>query len=110
MLLEQGKQGQMISDAPFDAGSRPRVRADIVTHILDDELIVYDPETSQSFALNSTARVVWMLCDGTHTLGDIVDEVTARIVGSAIDVGTTADVRADVAGIVSSFVAAGLCE
>lgn len=49
----------------------PVRRPDIEAHAVDDELVLYDPLSDHAHALNSTARTVWDLCDGSHDVGDI---------------------------------------
>ena len=37
----------------------------------DDELVLYDMESTQAIYLNETAALVFRLCDGKRTTGDI---------------------------------------
>lgn len=57
---------------------RPRIRADLSVFPLDDELVIYDPVTGESFVLNQTGRLVWERCDGERTDGEIASELAAR--------------------------------
>ena len=54
---------------------------------MGDELVVVHPKarradefktTTQGLALNSSARAIWELCDGTRSLREITDILTAR--------------------------------
>jgi len=54
---------------------------------LGDEFVFYDAAGEQVHILNSTARKIYMLCDGSHTMQEIIqtliadceiDEATAR--------------------------------
>lgn len=38
---------------------------------LDDELLLYREETARVVALNPTASLIWELCDGRRSLGEI---------------------------------------
>ena len=60
--------------------SRPRASAEISSHPLDEELVLYDSQTGQSFALNATGAKVWELCDGAQTVAAIAEQV-ARTYG-----------------------------
>lgn len=55
----------------------PRIRADLSAFPLDDELVIYDPRTGESFILNVTGRLVYERCDGERTEADIADEIAA---------------------------------
>ena len=45
----------------------PRV-ASVMEQAVDDELILFNPGTETYFTLNRSAREVWELADGSHTL------------------------------------------
>ena len=42
---------------------------------LDGELLISDPDTGQVHILNETARIIWHLSDGRHTLKEIEQEI-----------------------------------
>jgi PqqD family protein of HPr-rel-A system len=64
---------------PTSAASRPRVREDIVFRPAGQEYVAYDPVSGQLHALNLTAALVWEMCDGAHSLDDMVREVTRTL-------------------------------
>lgn len=39
---------------------------------IDGELLLYSPESTRSIYMNSTASIIWRLCDGKQTVSDIV--------------------------------------
>jgi hypothetical protein len=43
----------------------------MVVQELQDEVLVFDLETSEAHCLNSMARFVWNVCDGNHSISDI---------------------------------------
>jgi hypothetical protein len=45
----------------------PRRRGDIEQQQLQDEAILFDPATGNSYMLNETALAVWRRCDGCST-------------------------------------------
>ncbi len=57
------------------ATARPQVRESLIFRPLDEEWVIYDSDGEKLHVLNSSAAVVWMLCDGQHTVEEIVDEV-----------------------------------
>lgn len=55
---------------------RPQARVDLKSVDLESELLIYDERRRLVHLLNSTARRIWQLCDGTHRVDDITEEVT----------------------------------
>ncbi|MBV9926162.1 MAG: PqqD family protein [Acidobacteria bacterium] len=52
--------------------ARPRARAEgVVVRELPEEVLVYDLDTHKAVCLNSTAAMVWRLCDGRRTASEI---------------------------------------
>ena len=62
-------------------------RDDLLTTKLDDEVVVYDPETKQAHSLNSLAVAVWTHADEAATVGDLQRRVSADI-GAPVDEAT----------------------
>jgi cyanophycin synthetase len=85
----------MMEHAPMAA--RPRLRADLSTYPLDDDLVVYDRRTGESYVLNATGRMVWERCDGTTTCQEIAIEI------AALHGIPTEQARADVDELIDSF-------
>jgi len=52
-----------------------RKKSHILSEELDDEKVLYDPKTQNTYALNPMAAVIWDLCDGEHTPAQIAEEV-----------------------------------
>lgn len=40
---------------------------------LDESVLLYHPGLTKTMRLNETAAVLWELCDGEHSVGDIAD-------------------------------------
>lgn len=53
---------------------KPLRREDIFSKSIDEseEIMLYDSRHGLLQVLNKTAFEIWELCDGTHTIGDIV--------------------------------------
>lgn len=62
----------------FAASDRPKARAECHIRDLAGERIVYEPKTHEVAVLNSTASFIFGLCDGTHTVGDILAQLERR--------------------------------
>jgi hypothetical protein len=54
---------------------KPRHRNGVLSTRLAGEIILYDPQSSQAAALNTTACAIWELCDGTRTVEQICAEI-----------------------------------
>lgn len=55
-------------------GVVPRARnADLITKDAEGELLIYDRINDRAHCLNSTAAIVWRLCDGKRSVTDIAD-------------------------------------
>ena len=62
--------------------NKPVQRKDVTYKQLDEaETMLYDPETDALHILNPTARLIWELCDGEHTIEDMVATIKAQYTG-----------------------------
>ncbi len=59
--------------------------------VLDGELLISDPDTGQVHILNETARIVWHLSDGRHTLIEIEQEIM-----NTFSFSKASDIRGDI--------------
>ncbi len=55
--------------------TRPLGRDDLLTREVDGEFFLYDPVTDRIVLINHSAAVIFELCDGTRTEGEIAAEV-----------------------------------
>lgn len=76
--------------------------AGVMEQAVDDDLIVFDPNSESYYTLNRTAREVWDLADGTRTATVIAETLAARYEAE------TAEVAPDVAAIIANLADAGL--
>ena len=74
------------------------------TRDLGDEFLAYDREHNRVHVLNTTAREIFMRCDGTRTLTQIGDELAAQF---DVDRETA---LADLAVTIDRLAALGLIE
>ncbi len=65
--------------------SRPCRRNGIQGHILLDEIVLYYPEREMAFSLNSSAKAIWELCDGSNTIVEISQKLSKRFACSAAE-------------------------
>lgn len=78
----------------------PHVVLTLKCEDLGSELLVYDEGRDAYHLLNSTARLVWELCDGSRSAEQIADEV-ARVYPAIPD----EQIRIDVARTLEVFLA-----
>lgn len=56
----------------------PKRRADILVEGSADEAMLYQPDRDELHVLNPTAQLIWELCDGSHSVNDMVGAVRSR--------------------------------
>ncbi|HZD60942.1 MAG TPA: PqqD family protein [Anaerolineae bacterium] len=53
-------------------------KSDLVFRVVNEDGIIYDPHTKQLHMLNETALLAWNLCDGEHSIADIVATIATE--------------------------------
>lgn len=82
--------------------SVPRIAAGVTSQSASDAVVVLRLESGRYFSLDGAGRLIWQLCDGEHTVAEIVDTVSAAY-------GTDrATVRADTIELLDDLSAEGL--
>ncbi len=56
----------------MDPTSRPRPTPGYRMEVLDDEQLLYSAEQTRILCCNETASLIWRLCDGERSVGEIV--------------------------------------
>jgi len=59
--------------------SYPQARTGLVTQRMDSEWVVYDQSTAQANLLNSTAAVIFSLCDGKTGVSEIAARASREL-------------------------------
>ncbi len=54
---------------------------------IDGELLLYHPQSTATVYMNSTAALVWQLCDGKREVSEIVDILSESFPDSGSDLG-----------------------
>jgi PqqD family protein of HPr-rel-A system len=85
-----------------DKSLHPIARSDVRVEELDDELVLYDPRNGRAYVLNSTAALIWQLCDGSLSRQALADEIKQEF---GLE---DADVLTDVEAYLSQLEGAGL--
>jgi hypothetical protein len=74
---------------------RPARRADLLTRVVDEEVVILDLARGQVHRLNVTASLIWDLCDGMTAADAIAGRLAAEFNRQppevAADVATTLD-------------------
>lgn len=56
----------------FNLNYRPKARPDLLFKELADGGLIYEPQTDSLHSLNASSSFIWSLCDGEHTLNEII--------------------------------------
>ena len=83
---------------------RPKSRDDLAVVELDGETVIYDESNGNLHHLNPTATIVFSLCDGTATIGELAAEIAGAFSMPADEVET------QVRGLLRSFRTQALLE
>lgn len=60
-------------------------RQDIRSISVEEEVMLHDSATKQVYVLNPTAALIWSLCDGKHTVDQIVTIISNKF-GNSIPI------------------------
>jgi hypothetical protein len=52
--------------------ARPRLAPDYQAEIMEGELVIFHPDSTKVLHSNPSAAVIWKLCDGQRTVGEII--------------------------------------
>lgn len=77
---------------------KPASKGDIVYRRAGDEAILYNAKAKFIHMINSTAVLVWELCDGLHSIDEIEE-----IIRDKFEVSTKNDIRKDIQDIIEEF-------
>jgi hypothetical protein len=55
--------------------NQPRARRDVLIRELEDGIVLIDPKNDEVHTLNLSAAFIWDLCDGTHTVQEIAENI-----------------------------------
>ena len=65
------------NQADVTSAIKPEVRNDLDVVEIDGEAVIYDKRTGGVHHLNTTAALVFSVCDGTGTVGDLAADIGA---------------------------------
>lgn len=54
---------------------KPYKNPEFVLEDFDDEVLLYTPLHNTAMYLNDTARLVWQMCDGLRSIGEIISQL-----------------------------------
>ena len=63
---------------------RPTRRNDLRSFAVAKELVLVSADSLHTFALNESAAAIWQLCDGLHTVADILHQLRSRFSGDDV--------------------------
>ena len=62
---------------PLPDSARPTPNSAFEISVVDEEVILLDPATLRVAHLNGAAALIWRLCDGTRSVADLRELLTA---------------------------------
>ena len=82
-----GLQDKTIPAAHNLAGIVLVRRTDVETHTLPDQsFLLFDRESGTAIPVTQSAGRIWEMCDGAHTIDQIVDNLAARYDAERIEI------------------------
>lgn len=57
---------------------KPIKKSDLILKDLGDEFLIYSAENKELHVINQTARLIWEMCDGEHSVNDMESEIRAH--------------------------------
>ncbi len=66
----------------------PKTIDDFNLEEIDGEILLYSPASTRSIYLNPSASVIWQLCNGEATIGEITQALSERFPDAADSIGT----------------------
>jgi PqqD family protein of HPr-rel-A system len=102
--LPEGQGGEPSPPMTVHRQYRPAKAAEVLELDMGDGLILYNHDSSLVHHLNPSAALVWHLCDGQATVGDLAKEIAEEygLPGS--------EVETQVASVIAEFDALDLVE
>jgi hypothetical protein len=88
----------------------PCRKSSIMVRDLDEETILYNPDTKHVHVLNKTALLVWQMCDGRHYVADMAESVARACSLPPGEQDATTRIKDDVRSIINDFEAQGMVE
>lgn len=105
MTTEQAAPSGDIGVEEIDEDLVMRFRSTVAAVELDGEAVLLDADSGAVHTLNPTATLVWLCCDGTARLGEIIDDLTDAYSDAGREV-----IAADVVQLARSIGRQGLLE
>ena len=62
----------------LEVPERPSARDDLVFREVEDEAVIFDPASGSMHSLTKTAVLIWKMCDGRHSLEDMVRKILEK--------------------------------
>jgi hypothetical protein len=78
LYSDTGSEGYTLKEAEsMNLECKPSRNPALHTEMMDGELLLYDPSGSRIIQLNSTAALIWQLCDGQRTVQEMISLLQA---------------------------------
>lgn len=96
-----------MAEVPAKYGEKklPKRKAEVLMKEIGRETILYSDTDEALHVLNSTAKLIWMDCDGEHSFAEVEGEIREHFT-----VPAERDVMADILNTIEIFTSKGLLE
>lgn len=105
--LDSGKHSASAAQAGFGqvhGALRPKEKPGLTAYPVADEMVLVPESGGKVYALNPSGKAIWELCDGRHSLADMIASLRGQFSGDDLQM------MADLAGALFQFEALDLLE
>ena len=60
-----------------DLNSSPKI-SDSIWKEISDNILIFSHNSRKLYTLNSMGKIIWKLCDGTHTVNEIINQIASE--------------------------------
>jgi coenzyme PQQ biosynthesis protein PqqD len=76
-----------MTDRSAAMAQRPQKKSGFRLEVMDEDILLYDPQGEKIVQLNQPASLIWELCDGVRAVSEIVDLLASAYPESAGEIG-----------------------
>ena len=80
------------------------LKEDYLLERIDGEITIYHPTLTTAVYLNETGALIWELCDGKRTIGNIIELLSEHYPDSS------EQIEADVKQLIAQLIERDICE
>lgn len=86
--IDESEKGKSVAARkpakPASSGLRPLARSNQKAYRIKDEIVLVADDSEQVYALNASSSAIWELCDGSHSLTEILSLLRQKFSGQDV--------------------------